>query len=91
MRLPNSAHESHPWRIREIVPDFILEDVWALPARGAAGDFPKLLGIMAAGDPAHSGSPATRLLWSIRSHLGSLLGWDDPARVERAWDARAPA
>ena len=31
MRLPNAAHESRPWRIREIVPDFTLEDVWALP------------------------------------------------------------
>ena len=34
MRLPNSAHESRPWRIREIAPDFILEDVWALPTPG---------------------------------------------------------
>ena len=32
MRLPNAAHESRPWRIREIVPDFTLEDVWATPA-----------------------------------------------------------
>ena len=39
MRIPNSAHESRPWRIREIVPDFELEDVWALPAYGGAGDF----------------------------------------------------
>ena len=34
MRLPNSVHESGPWRIREIAPDFIVEDVWALPAEG---------------------------------------------------------
>ena len=34
MRLPNAAHESGPWRIREIVPDFTLEDVWALPVYG---------------------------------------------------------
>ena len=39
MRLPNAAHESRPWRIREIVPDFTLEDVWALPAEGGAEDF----------------------------------------------------
>ena len=39
MRLPNSAHESRPWRIREIVPDFTLEDVWALPVEGGAEDF----------------------------------------------------
>ena len=29
MRLPNAVQESHPWRIREIAPDFTLEDVWA--------------------------------------------------------------
>jgi len=39
MRLANAAHESHPWRIREIVPDFTLEDVWALPVHGEAEDF----------------------------------------------------
>jgi hypothetical protein len=37
-RLPNAAHESRPWRIREIAPDFTLEDVWALPANGGAED-----------------------------------------------------
>jgi hypothetical protein len=35
MRLPNAAHESLPWRIREIAPDFTVEDVWALPASGS--------------------------------------------------------
>jgi hypothetical protein len=39
MRLPNSAHESRRWRIAEIAPDFRLEDVWALPARGGRDDF----------------------------------------------------
>lgn len=73
MRLPNSAHESRPWRIREITPDFILEDVWALPTPGGAGDFPVLLGLMAASDPANSSSLPTRVLWRIRDRLGRLL------------------
>jgi len=73
MRLPNSAHESRPWRIREIVPDFILEDVWALPTPGSAGDFPALLKLMAASDPANSSSLPTRVLWRIRERLGSLF------------------
>ena len=38
MRLPNATHESHPWRIHEIVPDFKLEDVWALPVYGGKDD-----------------------------------------------------
>jgi hypothetical protein len=71
MRLPNSAHESGPWRIREIVPDFTLEDVWALPARGDADDFQDLLELMASSDPANADSLPTRTLWRLRDRLGS--------------------
>ncbi len=73
MRLPNSAHESRPWRIREIAPDFILEDVWALPTPGGPDDFPALLKLMASSDPANSSSLPTRVLWRIRERLGSLF------------------
>src|ERR1700704_2255574 len=79
MRLPNSAHESRPWRIREIARDFTLEDVWALPVHGGAEDFQALLELMASGDPASTHSIPTRVLWRIRWLLGSLLGWDDAA------------
>ena len=51
MKLPNAAHESHPWRIREIAPDFTLEDVWALPVHGDAEDFQTLLELLVS-DPA---------------------------------------
>jgi hypothetical protein len=80
MRLPNSEHESRPWRIAEIAPDFRLEDVWALPARGGAEDFEALLEVMASLDPAHGASVATRLLFSIRYRLGGWFGWDNAAR-----------
>lgn len=73
MRLPNAAHESRPWRIREIAPDFILEDVWALPVHGDAEDFQALLELMASSDPANSGSFPTRVLWRVRDRLGSLF------------------
>lgn len=73
MRLPNSAHESRPWRIREIAPDFILEDVWALPTPGGADDFPALLELMTSSDPANSTSLPTRVLWRIRDRLGKLF------------------
>jgi hypothetical protein len=73
MRLPNSAHESRPWRIREIAPDFILEDVWALPTQGGAEDFQALLELMASSDPANSSSLPTRVLWRVRDRLGSLF------------------
>jgi hypothetical protein len=74
MRLPNAAHESRPWRIREIVPDFTLEDVWALPVRGGPQDFQALLELMVASDPANAGSLPTRVLWNVRDRLGSLFG-----------------
>jgi Protein of unknown function (DUF2867) len=74
MRLPNAAHESRPWRIREIAPDFTLEDVWALPAHGGAEDFQALLDRTVSSDPVHSKSLPTRLLWRARDRLGSWFG-----------------
>lgn len=73
-RLPNSAHESRPWRIREIVPDFTLEDVWALPTPGGAEDFSTLLELVGSIDPGRSESRATRVLWQTRDRLGGWLG-----------------
>lgn len=70
-RIPNSVHESQPWRIREIVPDFTLEDVWALPVEGGAEDFPKLLEMLGSLSPAQSDSSATRFLWELRDRLGA--------------------
>jgi Protein of unknown function (DUF2867) len=78
MRIPNSAHESHPWRIHEIVPDFTLEDVWALPAEGKAEDFEALLELLAASDPANAESLPTRALWRLRDRLGA---WFDLGRI----------
>lgn len=78
MRLANAAHESGPWRIRAIVPDFTLEDVWALPAQGDAEDFGDLLELMASSDPANADSLPTRLLWRLRDRLGS---WLDLGRI----------
>jgi hypothetical protein len=98
MRLPNSEHESHAWRIREVAPDFRLEDVWALPAQGDAEDFATLIEVMASLDPANAESRASRALFSIRYHLGRWLGWDDdaprtlaiPDATESSLSARLP-
>jgi Protein of unknown function (DUF2867) len=74
MRLPNAAHESRPWRIREIAPDFTLEDVWALPVNGGAEDFQTLIEVMTSGDPANWESLPTRVLWRVRDRLSSWFG-----------------
>jgi len=77
MRLPDSAHLAHPWRIHVLAPDFVLEDVWALPTPGGAEDFPKLVELVAAGDPAQGSSKVVGVLFALRWKLGQLLGWDD--------------
>lgn len=79
MRLPNIAHESRPWRIREIAPDFTVEDVWALPAHGGVEDFQALLELMTSLDPANVGSLQTLVLVRVRHRLGSWFGLDDVA------------
>jgi hypothetical protein len=86
-RLPNSEHTSRPWRIHEIAPDFRLEDVWELPARGRQSDFSELVQGFAAGDPSQGSSWLARALWSIRWKVGELLGWDD---VKDGLGARVP-
>jgi hypothetical protein len=72
MRLPNAVHESRPWRIHEIAPDFELEDVWALPTPGGPDDFPRLVRQIASGEPDFSG--AARVLWRLRDRLGGRFG-----------------
>ncbi|MEA2169315.1 MAG: hypothetical protein QOF76_2615 [Solirubrobacteraceae bacterium] len=76
-RLPDTAHTGRPWRIHGLTSDFRVEDVWALPTPGGPEDFPRLLAMIAGGDPSRDSSPAARLLWAIRSKVGALLGWDD--------------
>lgn len=77
MRIPNSEHESRPWRIHDLVPDFTLEDVWALPVRGAAGDFQDLLDLAGSFDLSTADSLPTRFLWSFRERLGRWFDLDE--------------
>jgi len=75
MRLANSEHESRPWRIRAIVPDFTLEDVWTLPAvNGGIEDFQTAIEMAVSFDPANAESLPTRVLWRLRDRLGSWFG-----------------
>ena len=74
MKLPNAEHLRHPWRIHELVPDFTLEDVWALPMRGGAEDFERLLELVGSFDPTEAESAPTRFLWKLRDRLGAWFG-----------------
>jgi hypothetical protein len=93
MRIPNEAHESRPWRIHEIVPDFTLEDVWALPAQGRAEDSGDVQEMLRSLDPANADSGAARALWRFRDRLGSwfkLGRISEPVDGDRAGSARLP-
>jgi hypothetical protein len=74
MRLPNAEQESRPWRIHALVPDFTLEDVWALPTQGGPDDFQALLDLAGSFDPSKSESRPTRFLWAFRDRLGRWFG-----------------
>jgi Protein of unknown function (DUF2867) len=76
-RLPNSAHEAHPWVISQIAPDFKLLDAWALPVEGGPGDFGEFLETMAAIDPVNANTSLSSVLFRIRLRLGEWFGWDD--------------
>jgi hypothetical protein len=97
MRIPNAAHEAHPWVIAEIAPDFKLLDAWALPVHGGPDGFDSFLEVMASFDPAKAESTASRALFTVRYRLGALLGWDDatkrrpiPGCTETTLSARLP-
>jgi hypothetical protein len=77
VKLPKAAHTSQNWRIDEIVPDFRLEDVWALPTPGGPNDFPLLVQGLASADMAKDLPRAARTLWKLRWRLGEILGWDE--------------
>jgi hypothetical protein len=80
VKLPNSAHEAHPWVIADIAPDFKLLDVWALPVHGGPHEFRSFLEAMARVDPTNAGSSISRALFWVRLHLGALFGWDDATK-----------
>jgi len=49
MRIPVTAHTEQPWRIHEIAPDFLVEDVWTFRTPGAGpDDFPARLDALVA-------------------------------------------
>ncbi len=96
-RLPNAAHEAHPWVIAQVAPDFELLDVWGLPAAGREDEFAALVEIMTSLDPTTGDSRATRALFALRFRLGAWFGWDDataklpvPGRAETTLSARVP-
>jgi len=78
LRRANATHTARPWRIHELVRDFRLLDVWALPTPGGPDDFPRLVRLITSGVPSGGSSRMARALWAIRWKVGELLRWDEP-------------
>jgi hypothetical protein len=87
MKLPNAEHERRPWRIHELVPDFTLEDVWALPTRGGPEGFEGLLEMVGSFDPSQAESGPSRFLWNLRDRLGA---WFDLGEISTPVDGEKP-
>jgi hypothetical protein len=76
-QLDKAEHSSRPWRIHAIANNFRILDVWSLPTPGGPDDFPRLVELMAAFDPAQT-STVVRGLSAIRWTLGRLFRFDGP-------------
>jgi hypothetical protein len=79
MKLQQSAHTDRPWRIHEIAPEFTVEDVWALPTPGGAGELPRLVKAVFGSSFPDKAPFIVRFLWEARWKIGRLFGWDDKA------------
>jgi Protein of unknown function (DUF2867) len=85
MKALRADHERRPWRIHDLVPDFTLEDVWALPVQGGPDDFQGLLDLAGSFDPSRAKSRAARFLWNFRDRLGA---WLDLGEISTSVDGR---
>lgn len=75
-RLPGAAHTAQPWLVHEIAGDFLLEDVWELPAPGGGpDDFAVLVSVFDGGLEKDASLPTRALFW-LRFKLGAMLRLD---------------
>jgi hypothetical protein len=84
MKRLRAEHERRPLRIHKLVPDFNLEDVWALPVEGEAGDFEEFLRFIGSFDPSETENLPARFLWDLRDRLGA---WLDLGEISSPVDA----
>jgi hypothetical protein len=74
MRVSNDVLSTQQWIIKDIVHDFDVEDVWALPIDGGPDDFQSVVDVMGAIDFPRSAPLPVRVLWGVRDLLGRLFG-----------------
>jgi hypothetical protein len=74
MRVSSDVLKTQRWVITDVVHDFGVEDVWALPVGGGPDDFSAVIDLMGALDFPASAPLPVRLLWGVRDLLGRLFG-----------------
>ncbi|MFE0027863.1 DUF2867 domain-containing protein [Amycolatopsis sp. NPDC059021] len=74
MRTSGDALKARRWIIDDIVRDFDVEDVWALPIEGGPDDFEAVIDLMHSIDFPGAAPLPVRLLWGIRDLLGRMFG-----------------
>lgn len=75
MRIDNQSQLDQPWIVHDLVPDFELEDVWALPEiEGTRDDFEAVIRLLVTTDPSTSSGPLADGLWKARDLLGRWFG-----------------
>ena len=79
MRVPDTEFTSRPWRVHEVAPDFLVEDVWQLPTPGGPDELDRLVRSLAQGDGSATGRGVVGFLMAVRWRLGAIFGWDDPS------------
>lgn len=84
MKRLKAEHERRPLRIHNLVPDFTLEDVWALPVQGEAEEFEDFLRFIGSFDPSETENRPARFLWDLRDRLGT---WLDLGEISSPVDA----
>lgn len=96
-RVSHADHLSQPWQVHDLLPDFVVEDVWQFPARlrpdDTLADFRRE---MFAAVREFSSFGLAGLLFRLRFAIGRMLGWDDgptaspPRSIRRRYESRHP-
>ena len=74
MRIPSDVLQTQDWIISDIVSDFDVEDVWALPVEGGTDDFASVVELQQSLDFPASAPLSVRVLWGVRDQLGRVFG-----------------
>jgi hypothetical protein len=74
MRIASDVLKTQDWIISDIVSDFGVEDVWALPVEGGVDDFASVIDLQQSLDFPASAPLSVRVLWAVRDQLGRAFG-----------------